>query len=164
MQVHADKGFEAKVSYEGTAQYPDSPNYVPSAYGPPEPIRPGYAKFKRQSQQRSARKKIGRKVEKEKKQKKITFKAKETVDDSSDLLTASSQNNYFKNKEEWEAEKSTILGGEEGDIGREECRIRRKPFSSPKKVAQHIQDSQECWEEIMRMEREGFPCKYNCGN
>merc|ERR1739847_56539 len=104
-QVHADKGFEAKVSYEGTAQYPDSPNYVPSAYGPPEPIRPGYAKFKRQSQQRSARKKIGRKVEKEKKQKKITFKAKQTVDDSSDLLTASIQNNYFKNKEVKKVEK-----------------------------------------------------------
>merc|ERR1712168_489815 len=104
-QVHADKGFEAKVSYEGTAQYPDTPNYVPSAYGPPEPIRPGYAKFKRQSQQRSARKKIGRKVEKEKKEKKITFKAKETVDDTSDLLTASSQNDYFKNKEVKKVEK-----------------------------------------------------------
>merc|ERR1711931_609519 len=104
-QVHADKGFEAKVSYEGTAQYPDTPNYVPSAYGPPEPIRPGYAKFKRQSQQRSTRRKIGRKVEKEKKEKKITFKAKETVDDTSDLLTASSQNDYFKNKEAKKVEK-----------------------------------------------------------
>merc|ERR1719477_167695 len=102
MQVHADRGFEAKVSYEGTAQYPDTPNYVPSAYGPPEPIRPGYAKFKRQSQQRSARKKIGRKVENEKKEKKVTFKAKDT---SSDLLTASTQNNYFKNKEAKKVEK-----------------------------------------------------------
>merc|ERR1711931_231254 len=101
-QVHADKGFEAKVSYEGTAQYPDTPNYVPSAYGPPEPIRPGYAKFKRQSQQRSARKKIGRKVEKEKKEKKVTFKAKDT---SSDLLTASTRNDYFKNEEVKKVEK-----------------------------------------------------------
>merc|ERR1719376_1199035 len=63
------------------------------------------AKFKRQSQQRSARKKIGRKVKKEKKEKKITFKAKETVDDTSDLLTASSQNDYFKNKEVKKVEK-----------------------------------------------------------
>merc|ERR1712168_687637 len=101
-QVHADKGFEAKVSYEGTAQCPDTPNYVPSAYGPPEPIRPGYAKFKRQSQQRSARKKIGRKVEKEKKEKKVTFKAKDT---SSDLLTASTRNDYFKNEEVKKVEK-----------------------------------------------------------
>merc|ERR1712121_120984 len=101
-QVHADRGFEAKVSYEGTAQYPDTPNYVPSAYGPQEPIRPGYAKFKRQSQQRSARKKIGRKVEKEKKEKKITFKAKDT---SSDLLTASTRNDYFKNEEVKKVEK-----------------------------------------------------------
>ena len=48
-KVHPEKGFEAKVTYEGTAQYPDTPDYVPSAYGPPEPIRPGYAKFKRES-------------------------------------------------------------------------------------------------------------------
>ena len=69
------RGYEAKVSYEGTAQvklnlkyekndkcdafkkmtkiyvlqYPDSPDFVPSPYGPPEPVKQGERKFKRQS-------------------------------------------------------------------------------------------------------------------
>ena len=51
-----------------------------------------------------------------------------------DTVLRDERGNYFKNKEEWEAEKATILGGEEGDLGREECRICRKPFSSLKKV------------------------------
>jgi len=106
-QVHSDKGFDAKVTYEGTAQYPDTPDYVPSAYGPPEPIRPGYAKFKRQSQQKYTRKKIGRKVEKEEKIKK-TFKPKENTDISPDLLTASSQNDYFKKEQTKQNEKRQI--------------------------------------------------------
>jgi len=97
-EVHPDKGFDAKVSYEGTAQYPDTPNYVPSPYGPPEPIRPGYAKYKRQSQHTASKRKIGRKVQIESKPKKTAFKSKEVVDTSPDLLTASSENSYFKNQ------------------------------------------------------------------
>ena len=27
-QVHPERGYEATVTYEGSAQYPDSPNYV----------------------------------------------------------------------------------------------------------------------------------------
>ena len=46
-QVHPDRGYEAKITYEGDARYPDSPNYVATPYGPPEPIRPD--KFKRES-------------------------------------------------------------------------------------------------------------------
>ena len=30
-------------------QYPDNPDFVPSAYGPPEPLKQGDRKFKRQS-------------------------------------------------------------------------------------------------------------------
>ena len=30
-------------------QYPDSPDFVPSPYGPPEPVKQGERKFKRQS-------------------------------------------------------------------------------------------------------------------
>jgi len=48
-EVHPVRGFEAKVEYEGTAQYPDSPDFVPSPYGPPEPVKQGERKFKRQS-------------------------------------------------------------------------------------------------------------------
>ena len=65
-EVHPVRGYEAKVSYEGTAQvwllqkcrkvfdkyflqYPDSPDFVPSPYGPPEPVKQGERKFKRQS-------------------------------------------------------------------------------------------------------------------
>lgn len=48
-EVHPDRGYEAKITYEGDARYPDSPNYVASPYGPPEPLRPGADKFKRES-------------------------------------------------------------------------------------------------------------------
>jgi len=48
-QVHPDRGYEAKITYEGNARYPDSPNYVATPYGPPEPLRPGVDKFKRES-------------------------------------------------------------------------------------------------------------------
>merc|ERR1711953_329946 len=48
-QVHPERGYEATVTYEGSAQYPDSPNYVATPYGPPEPLRPGIEKFKRES-------------------------------------------------------------------------------------------------------------------
>lgn len=47
--MHPERGYEAKITYEGEAQYPDSPGYVPSPYGPPEPLRPGFDKFKRES-------------------------------------------------------------------------------------------------------------------
>jgi len=48
-EVHPERGYEAKITYEGEAQYPDTPGYVPTPYGPPEPLRPGYDKFKRES-------------------------------------------------------------------------------------------------------------------
>jgi hypothetical protein len=48
-EVNGANGFDAKVTYEGTARYPDtSAGYKPSPYGPPEPVRPGEKKFKRQ--------------------------------------------------------------------------------------------------------------------
>jgi len=52
-EVHPSKGYNAKVTYEGTAQYPDNPGYFASPYGPPEPINPqgNDKKFKRQSRQ-----------------------------------------------------------------------------------------------------------------
>jgi len=98
-EVHPEKGFDAKVTYEGTAQYPDNPDYVPSAYGPPEPIRPGYAKYKRQSQPRASKKKVGNKVREQRKVKNISFKEEQPVDVSTDLLTASSEKEYFKKQE-----------------------------------------------------------------
>jgi hypothetical protein len=58
-EVHPDKGFDAKVTYEGTAQYPDTPDFVPSAYGPPGPIRLGYAKSRDSHRQNQK----GRKLE-----------------------------------------------------------------------------------------------------
>jgi len=83
-EVHPEKGYQAKVTYSGTAQYPDTPDYVPSAYGPPEPIRPGFSKFKRQSKVEDVKqiifgkhkKKIGKKVVTQKKENK---KAKSQV-------------------------------------------------------------------------------------
>ena len=95
-EVHPDKGFDAKVTYEGTAQYPDTPDFVPSAYGPPEPIRPGFAKYKRQSQTKPERKKIGNKVREQRKAKTIAVK-KEAIP-STDLLTASSEKLHFQNQ------------------------------------------------------------------
>eukprot|EP00090_Calanus_glacialis_P034160 TRINITY_DN570_c0_g1_i6.p1 TRINITY_DN570_c0_g1~~TRINITY_DN570_c0_g1_i6.p1 ORF type:complete len:668 (-),score=166.94 TRINITY_DN570_c0_g1_i6:158-2161(-) len=95
-EVHPDKGFDAKVTYEGTAQYPDTPDFVPSAYGPPEPIRPGYAKFKRQSPTKPEKKKIANKVREQRKAKTIAVK-KEAVP-SADLLTASSEKHHFQNQ------------------------------------------------------------------
>ena len=50
MKVHPERGYEAKITYEGEAQYPDTPGYVATPYGPPEPLRPGFEKFKRDSQ------------------------------------------------------------------------------------------------------------------
>jgi hypothetical protein len=48
-EVYGTNGFDAKVTYEGTARYPDtSVGYKASPYGPPEPVRPGEKKFKRQ--------------------------------------------------------------------------------------------------------------------
>ena len=47
--MHPERGYEAKITYEGEAQYPDTPGYVASPYGPPEPLRPGFDKFKRES-------------------------------------------------------------------------------------------------------------------
>ena len=49
LKVHPERGYEAKITYEGEAQYPDTPGYVPTPYGPPEPLRPGFEKFKRDS-------------------------------------------------------------------------------------------------------------------
>merc|ERR1711936_624149 len=48
-EVHPERGYEAKIAYEGEAQYPDTPGYVATPYGPPEPLRPGFEKFKRDS-------------------------------------------------------------------------------------------------------------------
>jgi len=49
-EVHPEKGYNAKVTYEGTASYPDVPEgYKASAYGPLEPIRQPDKVFKRQS-------------------------------------------------------------------------------------------------------------------
>ena len=51
-QVHPNEGYQATVTYEGTAKYPDNPGYVPSPYAPPIRSRTAKAiseKFKRQS-------------------------------------------------------------------------------------------------------------------
>ena len=42
-------GYNAKVSYTGTAQYPDNPRYIASPYGPPARLRTAARKHKRQS-------------------------------------------------------------------------------------------------------------------
>jgi len=97
-EVHPEKGFDAKVTYEGVAQYPDSPGYVPSAYGPPEPIRPGYAKYKRQSQAAQPKKKLGKKVREHRKVTSRFNKNKIVEKSESDLITASSDQHHFPSK------------------------------------------------------------------
>ena len=50
--MHPNEGYQATVTYEGTAKYPDTPGYVPSPYAPPIRSRTAKAiseKFKRQS-------------------------------------------------------------------------------------------------------------------
>merc|ERR1712123_370163 len=62
-------------------------------------IRPGYAKYKRQSQPRASKRKVGNKVREQRKVKNISFKEEKPVDVSIDLLTASSEKEYFKKQE-----------------------------------------------------------------
>jgi len=89
-EVDSEAGYKAEVTYEGVAHYPDSPGYVPSAYGPPEPLRPaGLEKFKRELEvgagvgaPRKGRK-LGRVVPEHKK------KIQQSL--SSDLLTSSTK-------------------------------------------------------------------------
>jgi len=89
-EVDSEAGYKAEVTYEGVAHYPDNPGYVPSAYGPPEPLRPaGLEKFKRELEVGAAAgaprkgRKLGRVVPEHKK------KIQQSL--SSDLLTSSTK-------------------------------------------------------------------------
>ena len=60
-EVHPKTGYNAKVSYTGTAQYPDNPSYVASPYRPPARVRTEARKHKRQSKPVDERNRIASK-------------------------------------------------------------------------------------------------------
>jgi len=121
-EVHPTKGYNAKVTYEGTAQYPDTPGYFASPYGPPEPIRPEeyVKKFKRQSKQIKDKNMKAEDIFDELKviptfraERKIDLNAKKN-DDHDDLHSASSQ---------------TIFSSEQRDVMKEPKKNKSKAIN-----------------------------------
>jgi len=98
-EVHPEQGYQAKVTYSGTAQYPDTPDYVPSAYGPPEPIRPGFSKFKRQSKVEEVKELVFGKHKKKRVNKTVTQPKKVQIVENQTNIRTSPIKTYSTKKE-----------------------------------------------------------------
>jgi len=147
-EVHPTKGYNAKVTYEGTAQYPDTPGYFASPYGPPEPIRPDeyVKKFKRQSKQLKNKTLKTDDIFDELKvipafrvERKIDLNRKKN-DDHDDLLSASSQTIF--SSEHMDIKKDTKINKSKAIDNNEFDETAHSPRAEPLSLQQGFKEKQ----------------------